>query len=70
MSKKSKGLQSRGEINIPSATKLGQHNKKQILIWRIPLSAPRLNASVFGRSQGGEKAPAFLLYHGCTRHMD
>lgn len=28
MSKKSTGLQSWGEINIPSASKLGQHNKK------------------------------------------
>lgn len=70
MSKKSTGLQSWGEINIPSASKLGQHNKKQILIWRIPASAPRLNASMFGRSQGGEMAPTFLLYHGYTRHMD
>lgn len=70
MSKKSTGLQSWGEINIPSASKLGQHNKKQILIWRTPVSAPRLNASMFGRSQGGEMAPTFLLYHGYTRHMD
>lgn len=70
MSKKSTGLQSWGEINIASASKLGQHNKKQILIWRTPVSAPRLNASVFGRSQGGEMAPTFLLYHGYTRHMD
>lgn len=28
MSKKSTGLQSWGEINIPSASKLGQHNRK------------------------------------------
>lgn len=70
MSKKSTGLQSWGEINIPSASKLGQHSEKQIFIWRIPVSAPRLNASVFGRSQGGEMAPTFLLYQGCTRHMD
>lgn len=70
MSKKSTGLQSWGEINIPSASKLGQHNEQQILIWRIPVSAPRLNASMFGRSQGGEMAPPFLLYHGYTRHMD
>lgn len=70
MSKKSAVLQNWWEINIPSATKTGQHNENQILIWRIHVSALRLNAKLFGRSQGGETAHTSLLYHGYTRLMD
>lgn len=49
---------------------MGQHNEKQILIWRTHVSALRLNAKLFGRSQGGEMAHTALLCHGYTRHMD
>lgn len=49
---------------------MGQHNEKTVLIWRISVSALRLNAKPFGRSRGGETAYASLLYCGYTRHMD
>lgn len=70
MPKKSTVLPNWWEINTPSATKMGRHNEKLILIWRIHVSALRLNAKRFGRSRGGETARTSLLYRGYTRHMD